>query len=209
MARIGMAGQGINSLRPNGKAWIGNQGPNTFKFTNTASHPSPVPVTLVLWTWENDGDYQAMCVNVRRPKVTVSLPKVGDSIVVSVANNVVGGFAALNGHNTILNNVGQVFNTWGEFNTKAGGTVDVSREVNTHGNVMSIHASNGCQSDMGKCVFLCNNQKLDHCGEAHTYHLSNCGGNNPGAHTDNGGADGGCSGWKGRGNHLNVNLGRF
>lgn len=209
MARIGMAGMGINSERPNGKAWIGGGGPNTFKFTNTASHPSAVPVTLVMWTWNNEKDYQSMCVNVRRPTVTVSLPKPGDSVVVSVANGVTGGFAALNGHATTLNNVGQVYNTWGEFNTKGGGTVDISREVNTRGNVMTIRASNGCESNMSKCVFLCKNTNVDHCGDAGTYHLTNCGKGNPGAHTDNGGADGGCSEWSNRGGHLEIGLGRY
>ncbi|KAJ3490201.1 hypothetical protein NLG97_g5828 [Lecanicillium saksenae] len=208
MAKIGMAGQGINSLKPNGKAWIGGGGPNTFKFTNRATHPSAVPVTVVLWAWNGDRDYQAMCVNVRRPYITVSLPKPGDSIVISVANNVVGGFAALNNHATILSNAGLVYNTWGEFNTKGDSTVDVSREVNTRGNVMSIRASNGCVSNMSKCVFLCKNGGVDHCGDAGSYHLTNCGPPNPGAHTDNGGADGGCSGWGNHGKHLDVDLGR-
>lgn len=49
MSKIGMAGQGIDSLQHNNRAWIGGGGPNTFRFTNRAANPSPVPVTLVLW----------------------------------------------------------------------------------------------------------------------------------------------------------------
>ncbi len=208
MSKIGMAGQGINSLQSNNKAWIGGGGPNTFKFTNRATKPSPVPVTLVLWLFENDSDYQAMCVNVRRPYITVSLPNIGDSIVVSVANNVIGGFAALNNHATFLSNAGLVYNTWGEFNTLSGNTVDVSREVNPHGNVMSIKANNGCEANFSKCVFLCKQSGLDHCGDAGSYHLVNCGGSNPGAHSNNDGTQGGCSYWGGKGSHLDVDLGR-
>ncbi|OAA60683.1 hypothetical protein ISF_05722 [Cordyceps fumosorosea ARSEF 2679] len=163
-ARIGMAGQGINSLRPNGKAWIGSGGPNTFKFTNRATtHPSPVPVTLVLWAWDHDRDYQAI-------------------VVVLVADGVVSGFAALNNHATVLSGAGLVYNTWGEFNTEGAGTVDVSREVNARGNAMSIRASNGCESNMGKCVFVCKNGGVGHCGDAGSYHLTNCGPANRAAH---------------------------
>ncbi|TQW11831.1 hypothetical protein IF2G_00562 [Cordyceps javanica] len=207
MSKIGMAGQGINSLQPNGKAWIGSDGPNTFTFTNRAGSPSPVPVTVVLWAWERDQDYQAMCVNVRRPYITVSLPNAGDDVVVSLADDVVGGFAALENHATALSFAGLVDNTWGEFNTKGDSTVDVSREVNARGSAMSIRASNGCVSNMSECVFVCKNSGADWCGDKDTYQLTNCGHANPGAHTDNDGADGGCSGWGSKGKHLDIDLG--
>ncbi|KAJ6786424.1 hypothetical protein PWT90_04046 [Aphanocladium album] len=206
MSKIGIHGQGENSLKPNGKAWIGTQGPYTFKFTNNAIHPAARPVTLILWTWENSQDYQAMCVNVRSPKISVSLPRPGDSITISLAENVTGAFASLDGHETKLNNVGQVDNTWGEFNTAGNwATVDVSREVNSKGHAMDIRASNGCVSNLVTCVFTCKDPNVHSCGTAGSYHLQNCGGSNPGAHTDNGGADGGCGGWGGS-KHLDVLL---
>lgn len=207
MSKIGMAGQGQNSLSPNGKAWIGTQGPYTFKFTNNAIHPHAEPVTLILWTWEHAGDYQAMCVNVRAPKISVSLPKPGDSITISLAEGVTGAFASLDGHSTTLNQYGQVHNTWGEFNTRgSGATFDISREVHSKGHAMDIRGSNGCLSNLKTCVFLCKDPNAKSCGKAGDYHIVNCGGGNPGAHSENGGADGGCSGWGNHGKHLDVLL---
>ncbi|KAJ4151623.1 hypothetical protein LMH87_012313 [Akanthomyces muscarius] len=206
MSKIGIRGQGENALSPNGKAWIGTQGPYTFKFTNNAIHPAARPVTLILWTWQNAQDYQAMCVNVRAPKISVSLPRPGDSITISLAAGVTGAFASLDGHETRLNNVGQVDNTWGEFNTGSYATFDVSREVNSKGHAMDIRGSNGCVSNLVTCVFKCKDANARTCGAAGSYHLVNCGGKNPGAHTDNGGADGGCGGWGSGRKHLDVLL---
>lgn len=45
MARVGMAGMGDNVLEDNRHIWIGDDGPNTFQFTNKASEG---PITLIL-----------------------------------------------------------------------------------------------------------------------------------------------------------------
>lgn len=155
----------------------------------------------------NDKDYGAAFVNARRPYITVSLPKQGDSVVISVAANQIGGFAAMTNHGTGLTQYGQVSNTWGEFNTKKkGNTFDISREVNMKGNAMSIKAGNGCVADMGTCVFKCTNGAQS-CGNAGEYKIFNCAAPNPGAQHAPDGANGGCSGWgnSGRG-HLDVQL---
>lgn len=202
----GFTDQGVNAVKAAGKAWIGNDGPYTFKFTNQASKPA-VGVILVLWLMNGEKDYGASFVNARRPRITVSLPKPGDSVVISVAANQIGGWAAITGHATGLSRFGQVSNTWGEFNTKKNGnTFDVSREVNMKGNGMHIRAGNGCVADMGTCVFKCVNG-ANSCGNAGEYKIFNCQAPNPGAQHANDGANGGCSGWgnSGRG-HLDVDL---
>ncbi|TQS33947.1 hypothetical protein Golomagni_05693 [Golovinomyces magnicellulatus] len=202
--------QGINAVRPNGRAWIGNQGPYTFKFTNRATNPGPVGVIVVLWLMNGPRDYQASFVNARRPFITASLPNPGDSIVISLSEGQVGGWAAVNGHNTVLTQYGQISNTWGEFNTKRdGNTFDVSREVDMRGNAMQIRANNGCVADLGKCVFRCINGARS-CGNAGEYKIFDCDPPNPGAHHDADGMNGGCSGWGNSGNgHLEIALKRF
>ncbi|ESZ98554.1 hypothetical protein SBOR_1086 [Sclerotinia borealis F-4128] len=165
MSTIGMAGMGTNSKAANGGVWIGSQGPNTFVFTNGAA----TPVTVIIWT-QAAGDYQSSFMNAKRPQVSYSL-KAGQTVTISMANGVSGGWAGLYSGQTTLSQYGQVHNTWGEFTTGAYATVDVSREVNMGGNAMSIQVS-GCTSNMSKCVFTCKSGST--CGEAGTYSLANC-----------------------------------
>lgn len=208
MSNIGMAGQGDNVLSNNGYIWIGNDGPNTFTFTNEATNPSPVPVTLILWDMP-PGDYESSFMNVRRPKVSYSLPNIGDSVTISLVNGVSGGWAALNNHATTLSQWGQIFNTWGEFTTGSYATADVSREVNMEGNSMSIRTSGGCVSNMDTCVFTCYSGVS--CGDPGTYQLLNCApGSQPGASYGlfDGNPSGGCQGWS-DGGHLDISLGRY
>jgi hypothetical protein len=205
MSRIGVSGQGINSQTPNDNAWIGDQGPFTLRFTSTSNKP----LNLVLWTWEHDDDYESSSVNVRRPKISVSLPKKGDGITVSVASGITGGFSTLNDQTTKLNNYGQVLNTWGEFTTNSGRDLafDVSREVNMSGNTIFATSSTGCVASTSKCVFTCKDSNAISCGETGTYHIVDCSGGNPGAHTENGGTEGGCSGLGDNGRDVYVSLG--
>ncbi|KAH8886070.1 hypothetical protein GQ53DRAFT_348289 [Thozetella sp. PMI_491] len=208
MSDIGMYSQGSNSYTSNGNIWIGSNGPNTFTFTNNATSPSPVSVTLIMW--DNPPlDYVSSFMNVRTPKVSYSLPNVGDSVTISVANGISGGWAALNNHVTTLSQYGQIYNTWGEFTTGDYATVDVSREVNMGGNIMSIKVSTGCVSDMNTCVFQCKSGNT--CGESLTYDLVNCtSGSQTGATYGlyNGNPSGGCQGWS-NGGHIDVSLGRY
>lgn len=153
-----------------------------------------------------------MCVNVRRPYITYSLPNIGDSVTISVAPGNTGAFAAVNNHATVVNQYGQVSNTWGEFNTKPGGaTFDVSREVDMNGNIVRMRGGNGCESNFEKCTFKCVNGQ-NSCLDAGSYDLFNCGPPNPGAHRDPGpnGTNGGCGGW-GNDNHghVDVELARY
>ncbi|KAB8301247.1 hypothetical protein EYC80_003134 [Monilinia laxa] len=165
MSAIGIAGMGTNAKASNGGVWIGNQGPNTFAFTNSAA----APVTVIIWT-QAAGDYQSSFMNARKPQVSHSL-SAGQTFTISMANGISGGWAGLYNGKTTLSQYGQVYNTWGEFTTGAYATVDVSREVNMGGNGMTIEVG-GCTSNMSKCVFKCKNGNT--CGEAGTYFLSNC-----------------------------------
>ena len=208
MANIGMAGQGANSQTNNGNIWLGTDGPNQFTFTNNAVNPSPVPVTIIVW-YNAPGDYTSSFMNVRTPMISYSLPNIGDSVTVSLANGVSGGFASLNNHETTLSQYGQIYNTWGEFTSGNYATVDISREVNMGGNVMSINTSGGCYSDMNTCVFTCKGGNT--CGESGTYDLTNCAnGSQPGAtyglYGDN--PSGGCQGWT-NGGQLQISLGLY
>lgn len=206
MSNIGMAGQGKNDFGNNGNIWIGNDGPSTFTFTNDATNPSPVPVTIIVW-YNAPYDYQSSFMNVRTPMVSYSLPNIGDKVTISLADGVSGGFAALNNHETTLSQYGQIFNTWGEFTSGQYGTFDVSREVNMGGNVISARTAGGCLSDMETCVFKCKNGNS--CGESQTYDLVNCdNGSQPGAslgYYDNN-PSGGCQAWNG---HIDISLGRY
>ncbi|QSZ33681.1 hypothetical protein DSL72_005252 [Monilinia vaccinii-corymbosi] len=194
MSAIGMAGMGTNAKTANGGVWIGNQGPNTFVFTNSAA----VPLTVILWT-QAAGDFQSSFVNAREPQVSYSLD-VGKTVTISMANEVSGGWAGLYNRETTLSKYGQVSNTWGEFRTGAYATVEVSREVNMGGNAMEIRVG-GCTSNMSKCVFTCKSGET--CGEADTYSLNNCA-----AGSQNGAAyglasnqpSGGCQGFSNGGN---------
>ncbi|TGO47314.1 hypothetical protein BOTNAR_0532g00070 [Botryotinia narcissicola] len=165
MSTIGMAGMGTNAKAANGAVWIGSQGPNTFVFKNSAA----ALVTVIIWT-QAAGDYQSSFMNARKPQVSYSLGA-GQSVTVSMANGVSGGWAGLYNQKTTLSQYGQVFNTWGEFTTGAYATVDVSREVNMGGNAMTIQVGS-CTSSMSKCVFTCKSGNT--CGNAGTYSLINC-----------------------------------
>ncbi len=91
----------------------------------------------------------------------------------SAANRISGGWSALYDHKTVLNNFGQVWNTWGEFTTGDYGVVDISREVHMGGNIMdAIIQPTGCVSDFSRCVFVC--KTGDSCGVRDTYDLLNC-----------------------------------
>jgi hypothetical protein len=208
MSSIGMAGQGTNAVSNNGNIWIGGDGPNTFTFTNQASSPSAVPVTLILWD-NPANDYQSSFMNVRTPKISYSLPNVGNSVTISLANGVSGGWAALNNRATTLSQYGQIYNTWGEFTTGSYATVDVTRLVNMGGNTMSVKVSTGCVSNMNTCVFTCNSGNT--CGDSGSYSLLNCAaGSQPGASYGvyDGNPSGGCQGWS-NGGHLDISLGRY
>lgn len=212
MQKIGFIGQGINAQSNNGKAWIGNNAPYTFTFINRATQPSPVPVIIVVWVRDNANDYYSMDMRRKRPYITFSLPKVGDKVTISMPANVNGAFAALNNRQTTLSNTGQIYNTWGEFSTGQWATIDVSREINMGGNVMEMKASNGCVTNMSRCVFKC--KRGNTCGAKNSYVLENCAsGSQPGAGhgTDpsTGDPSGGCGGWgySGKG-HVDVFLGR-
>lgn len=189
MSAIGMAGMGTNAKAANGGVWIGSQGPNIFAFTNSAD----VPVTVIVWT-QAAGDYQSSFMNARKPQVSYSIAA-GQTVTISMANGLSGGWAGLYNENTTLSQYGQVYNTWGEFTTGAYATVDVSREVNMGGNSMSIQVG-GCTSNMSKCVFTCNSGNT--CGTAGSYSLTNCAaGSQTGATygLDGGQPSGGCQGF--------------
>lgn len=206
MSKIGMAGQGYNPTSKNSNMWIGTQGPNKFNFINRSS-PS-CPITIVVWHMTSTTDYQSSFVNVRRPRISYTLAKAGDSVTVSMANGVSGGWAGLYNRNTKLSGIGQVHNTWGEFTTGASGTVDVSRLVRMDGNPMSIRTGGGCTSDMGRCVFVC--KKGNTCGASKSYDLKNCKpGSQPGAThgTHDGNPTGGCQGFS-NGGSITIDLSR-
>lgn len=135
MSRIGVAGQGVNSEKRTGDAWISNRGRYTITFTSTSSSP----LTVVLWTWDKEDDYTANSVNVRQPKISVSLPKKGRSVTVSLDVDVTGGFSVLNAGETKLNQHGQIFNTWGEFSTgDSKANIDISEQVSSHGSAVAV-----------------------------------------------------------------------
>jgi len=215
MASINMAGTGINA-RSTAKGsqtgtasgiWIGKDGPNQFTFRNAGAGPA---MTVIVWDFPA-GDFEASFLNVRQPKISYSLPKVGDTVTISLANGISGGFASLVTGRTRLSNFGQLDNTWGEFTTGSWATVDVSRLVNTRGDPMNIKVQgSGCVTDMDTCVFTCKNQALTFCGQSGEYNLTNCAnGSQPGATlgtNDGTNPEGGCQGWS-NGGKLDIGLG--
>jgi hypothetical protein len=197
MSEIGIVSQGCNVESNNGKIWIGDDGPYTFTFTNHASEEANTPLTVVVWYFPAY-DFEASFVNVRQPEVTYSLPNYGDSITISAASDISGGFAALYGHTTVLSQFGQIYNTWGEFTTGQWATADVTRLINMGGNPMEISVPcNGCVSDMNLCSFHC--KEGNECGESGTYDLMSCdNGSQAGASFgtyDGSNPEGGCQGW--------------
>lgn len=204
MSNIGMAGQGYNPTNNNGIIWIGDDGPNTFTFQNLGGTSNGVvPVTLIIWNMPS-GDYQSSFMNVRQPQISYSLAD-QETVTISMANGVSGGWAGLYNEITTLSEYGQIYNTWGEFTTGNYATVDVSREVNMSGNGMSINLDSGCISNMDKCSFQCYSGNT--CGDSGTYELVNCAaGSQNGAtySTDgNGNPNGGCQGFS-NGGHMDV-----
>ncbi|KAG9256201.1 uncharacterized protein F5Z01DRAFT_498460 [Emericellopsis atlantica] len=206
MNNIGMAGMGDNPFWNNGYIWIGDDGSNRFRFTNTGG----VPRTLILWDFA-DGDYQSSFMNVRRPKISYSLPSSGSSVTISVGSGISLGYATLNNRQTTLSRWGQIFNTWGEATTGNGwpgsATIDVSRLVNMNGNPQSVRVA-GCLADMEWCSFQCKNG-LSECGESGSYDLLRCTPDvNPDSGTGwvNGNPEGGCYGWD-NGGDIYINLG--
>lgn len=203
MSSIEMAGVGINAAESNGNIWIGEDGPNTFTFTNNADPPAPV--TLVMWD-NPEGDFGSSFMNDRIPKITYSLEAAGDSVTISLENGVSGGWSGLYNRMTTLSAYGQIYNTWGEFTTGDYATVDVSREVNMSGNTMSVSVETGCKADMDNCSFQCKDG-ANECGDPGTYDLLNCSPDtNPNAATgtvDGVNPEGGCMGWD-NGGHLDI-----
>jgi hypothetical protein len=206
LSSIGMADQGINSLRDNSVIWIGTSGPNTFTFTNEATRPYLVPITLIIWR-QGRNDFQSSFLNTRTPMVTYSLPNYGDSVTISVANHVGGAWSTIVNRQTALSAVGQVSNTWGEFTSGDWATINISRECNMSGNIMSATvAGSGCVAEMNTCVYQC--KAGNSCGESGTYVLVNCArGSQPGAEysVNDGDPNGGCQGWS-NGGHIDVSL---
>lgn len=206
MTNIGMAGVGDNIFGNNGYIWIGDDGPNRFRFTNVGSGS----LTLILWDF--NGDYEASFMNVRAPKISYSLTNPGDTVVISVNPAISLGWATLNNQQTTLSQYGQIFNTWGEATTGNGGpgsaTVNVSRLVNMNGNPQSVSVA-GCRADMDFCSFQCKFGALE-CGESGSYDLLNCTPDvNPNSGTgtfDGINPEGGCYGWDNGGDIL-VELG--
>jgi len=202
MKSIGMRGQGHNYLENNNHIWIGADGPNTFTFVNGA----PVPIIIVVW-YAAMSDNQASFMNARIASVTYSLPQKGDAVVVSLGNDVPGGWAALYNHQTRLTEFGQIDNTFGEFSTGDYATTDVSRLVNMAGNSMTIRVGGpgGCLADMNTCAYACD-KGYNSCGANGTYSLLNCGGVNGVSGNDpHGNPTGGCQGWS-NGGHVEVVL---
>ncbi|KAL8399781.1 hypothetical protein RB594_000263 [Gaeumannomyces avenae] len=205
MSKIGMAGQGYNPTSQNSIMWIGTQGPNKFKFINRSS-PS-CPINIIVWHMKPN-DFESSFMNVRRPRISYTLAKAGDSVTVSVPNGISGGWAGLYNRNVKLSSYGQIYNTWGEFTTGQYGTVDVSRLVRMNGNPMSIKTSGGCTSNMNKCVFVCKSGNT--CGTSGSYNLKDCKpGSQPHANygTRNGNPEGGCQGFS-NGGTVTVDLSR-
>jgi hypothetical protein len=203
MSTIKMAAMGTNAKAANGGVWIGSQGPNIFAFTNKAA----VPIILIIWT-QIPNDYQSSFMNVRTPAVSYSL-SAGQTVTISMANGVSGGWSALYNGKTTLSQYGQINNTWGEFTTGGYATVDISSEINMSGNPMSITVgSNGCVANMSKCIFQCKPGQGNTCGASGTYNLNGCANNSqPGATygMNNGNPTGGCQGFN-NGGHVTVNF---
>ncbi len=71
MSAIGIAGQGQNDRSNNGRVWIGNDGPATFTFYNRVDPPASV--VLLTWDMYGSDDYQAMCLNARTPRLSLTI----------------------------------------------------------------------------------------------------------------------------------------
>lgn len=173
MSSIHIAGQGKNSLAPNNLIWVGSQGPNLFNFINESGRD----MILLFWHYPV-GDYAKLFMSAYPPQVSYSLAP-GQTITLSVAHGISGGWGGLYDHKTILDPAsGLLRNTWGEFTTTASGKihVDVSRLVYMKGDNMSIRMdkkAGGCVSDFSRCFFECVGDVVT-CGRQNEYRLVNC-----------------------------------
>ncbi|PQE08964.1 effector 5 protein [Rutstroemia sp. NJR-2017a WRK4] len=203
MSNIKMFAMGTNAKAANGGVWIGSQGPNIFAFTNKAA----VPITLIIWT-QIPNDFQSSFMIARTPAISYSL-SAGQTVTISMANTVSGGWSALYNGQTTLTPNGQINNTWGEFTTGASATVDISSLINMSGNHMSITVGgSGCVSNMSKCIFQCKPGQGNICGLSGTYNLNGCAnGSQPGANYGMylGNPAGGCQGFS-NGGHVTVDF---
>ncbi|EGZ68977.1 hypothetical protein NEUTE2DRAFT_114996 [Neurospora tetrasperma FGSC 2509] len=105
LSTIGVISQGQNALSAaSGTAgiYLGTNGPNTFSFINGAS----VPLILVVW-YNPVEDAQSSFMDARTPKITYSLPAQGNAVVVSMDNEVPGGWSTLYNYTTTLTEYGQ------------------------------------------------------------------------------------------------------
>ncbi|KAF2837342.1 hypothetical protein M501DRAFT_986657 [Patellaria atrata CBS 101060] len=132
---------GVNAVSKCAHSWIGKDGP----YVNEVVNESGEDLTVVVWgpmgSW----------VNAVQPQITISLAN-GTSTHISFASGAIGALSAVYPDTT--NVMGQLYNTWIEFTFAPMGVVDVSREVNMNGHVMSIEGPD-CVSDMDTCVFKC------------------------------------------------------
>jgi hypothetical protein len=196
MSSIGMKGQGLNPTVDNDLIWIGSDGANTFNFTNNAD--DGVSVTLIVWN-NPEYDYASSFMNVNVPQISYSLANL-ESVIISIANGVSGGWAGLYNHESELTDDGQINNWWGEFTTGPYATVDITGEVNMAGNPMSVEVSTVCVADADRCIFKCLDGNT--CGESLTYELVGCEeGSQHGATYGEyfGNPAGGCQGWNNAG----------
>jgi hypothetical protein len=179
----GFSALGQNSYTNNGACWIGGDGPNTNVMTNGAGED----IIVVVW-----GPFGSWMTGGSPPLITYALGP-GQSVTVSCADNVPGGWAAVYqsmvNSGQVISAWGQVDNTWGEFTYGSWGTYDVSREINMSGRPMSI-VGPSCTSNMGTCVFVCFSGNS--CGTAGSYQLQNCNAGNGGG-SDAAAMNGGCT----------------
>ena len=195
---LGFTASGVNAMSSNGAVWIGSDGAYTNEFTNDSDE------SLILVVWGPWGSW----VNKQQPQITLSLPA-GAQTTLSFASGYSGAWTGIYSDTaSVLKSNGQVSNTWGEFTMSMYGVVDVSREVNMSGHVMSIVGPT-CTSNMSTCVFTCpagenvctTGFSLDNCNPA----------TNPGAQSGvspfDGSPSGGCGGL-GNSAHLKTSLGK-
>jgi hypothetical protein len=155
---------GINSNTNNNNIWLGTDGFFQTTFTNN----NVEDIILVVWAGDSASFVQA-----KPPFITYPLVA-GASVTLSIADGVAGGAFSAVYPETVINDWGQIDNTWGEFSTNgADSTIDISREVNMVGSAMKIEAhTTQCVADMNTCVFECIEGNT--CGAAGSYKLINC-----------------------------------
>lgn len=142
----------------------------------------------------------ASWINAHAPTISVAVPK-GKNVTVSHvvgqdgASKNTGGCAVLFDGDKLVN--GQAFQSWMEYTFVAdqwsSSTFDLSMEVNPKGHNMTIEGDK-CKSSHDTCVFKCNDPAATQCGEAGTYSLINCQGDNRKYYEYAGVPEGGCGG---------------